>query len=66
VVPPRQAIVEFVHATTDPIVTQPKAKPPDKDGEPSAPEPSGRCIGRNNAEACGIGGEQEIADDPLH
>jgi len=40
-----------------------ESKPADEHGEPSAPEPSGHRIHRNDAEALGIGGEQKMADD---
>ena len=40
-----------------------ESKPADEHREPSAPEPSGHRIRRNDAEALGIGGEQKMADD---
>ena len=40
-----------------------EGKPAEKDGEPPAPEASSHPIGRNDAEALGIGGEQQIGDD---
>src|SRR5271165_2542510 len=57
---PRQRKAEITeHVDRHP----PEGKPADKDGEPTAPKPSGHRIRRNDAEAFGIGGEQKMADD---
>jgi hypothetical protein len=40
-----------------------EGQPADKRGEPSAPEPRGHTIGRNDAKALIIGCEQKLADD---
>ena len=47
------------HGDGDPA----ESEPPDKDGEPPAPEPRGHRVRRNNAEALSVGSEKKIADD---